>query len=71
MKVGGGEGKEGRKERRKGEGMRRKERKYFLNGLGNSSLNRIFFKVSLLLDFSEPLFKVLQVSNVSPEYSRL
>ena len=43
MKVGGGEGKEGRKERRKGEGMRRKERKYFLNGLGNSSLNRIFF----------------------------
>ena len=62
-------GKEGKKEGR--EGMRRKERKYFLNSLGNSSLNRIFLKVSLLQDFSEPLFKVLQISNVSPEYLRL
>lgn len=62
-------GRKGRKEGR--EGMRWKERKYFLNSLGNSSLNRIFFKVSLLQDFSEPLFKVLQISNVSPEYLRL
>ena len=39
-------GRKGRKERKKEsrEGMRRKERKCFLNSLGSSSLNRIFLK---------------------------